>query len=170
MDLGFSAIEVSAFCIWFQNNTREERGRRVSVCVKQTQSQPNPNLALVKISYFFLFPNLSKPSTAEQSALLDQIRCRFSGDIHSSQSLDYTITLHFFCISKLKSFIKAESIKHTLRLMDLNLWTLIRNVNSWFVTIWICERFSLLRLFTLCFILLSSPLASPPSVSLAVPL
>lgn len=84
----------------------------VFVTVKQSQSQPNPNLFLVKISHFPPPPILSKLSTAEQSALLDQICCWFSCNIPSSQSLDYTIKIYIFAFQSL-SPRESTNIQHT---------------------------------------------------------
>lgn len=89
----------------------------VFVTVKQPQSQPNPNLSLVKISHFLFPPILSKLSTAEQSALLDQICRRFSCDIPGSQSLDYTIKVQIFAFESFKPSSKHKHATYALGFM-----------------------------------------------------
>ena len=83
---------------------------RIFETIEQTQSQPSPNLSLVKISHFFL-PILSKPCTAEQSVLLDQICCWLSCNIPCLQSLDYTIKLHSFAFQSLSPSSKAQTYR-----------------------------------------------------------
>lgn len=81
----------------------------VSGTVEQSQSQANPNLRLVKISHsFFPFRSPSKPCSAEQSALLDQICCRLSYNIPCLQRLDYTIKLYRFAFQSLSFPSKPE--------------------------------------------------------------
>lgn len=90
---------------------------RIFVTVKQTQSQPNPNLFLVKISHFLFPPILSKLSTTAQSALLDLICCCLSCNIPSLLNLDYTIKLHSFAFQSLSPSSKHK--QHT----ELWKWT-----------------------------------------------
>lgn len=67
-----------------------------------------------------LRPILSKLSTAEQSALLDQICRSFSCNIPGSRSPDYTIKLCIFCISKLKPSSEHKHTTYTLRFMKMS--------------------------------------------------
>lgn len=126
----FSLWQCSCFdflkAIWFQNNIWRELSlnllfflhcARIFVTVKQTQSQPNPNLFLVKISHFLFPPILSKLSTTAQSALLDLICCCLSCNIPSLLNLDYTIKLHSFAFQSLSPSSKHK--QHT----ELWKWT-----------------------------------------------
>lgn len=130
LDLGFvfsatDNVQALTFCMRFQNNIWREGGRqlslnlpfslhcaRVFVTVRQSQSRPNPNLPLVKISHFSFLPILSKLSTAEQSALLDLICRRFSRSIPGSQSLDYTIKIYIFAFQSLSPH-QSTNMQHT---------------------------------------------------------
>lgn len=121
----FSLWQCSCFdflkAIWFQNNIWRELSlnllfflhcARIFVTVKQTQSQPNPNLFLVKISHFLFPPILSKLSTTAQSALLDLICCCLSCNIPSLLNLDYTIKLHSFAFQSLSPSSKHNNIQN----------------------------------------------------------